>query len=605
MRFSGPLTALLALALATVPAAGAREPGWAPPVVLGPSIGGQGQIAAPAPGRVVASWEGPRDHEGYSDIIVRSLGSATGDAQGTLGPSGGQYRLVSDDAGRALVVWGGATARYSEKNGDAPFSPPGVVREDWSGWTPKAAYGLDGAAVVVVEGWSGGMHRLWAHFRAAGGSFGEAVQVVESEDYIGWYDVAMTAAGEAVVIVAPYDDGYELQAVIGDSGGFSQPEILHPRDHSFWPEDLALDTDAHGNTIVAWAVSAAEVNGMPRERVMAALRPTGQGFGAPSELGLTSGYPRLDLDVGAAGRALITFDHPESGETQLYEVDTRGASFDGPVAVPTGGARVAVGPAGHAILVAHDAIDGYRAFWSEGPGSWSPRRFVMCYREQGHWGYLADVAIDGMGNASILWDQGETGNWLLSRTRFSQPPDELTCDTSFVPPWAFNPPYYGGAPGPQEGLPGSEVLHSVRVPRRQRLSRDGRFRLWLGGVQRTRILIEGFVRLRGSRSRLYIESYRSRIQCPCGLTTLLQLKGEKTQEFARGFRRGGKARLLISATHPNGGISRRRVTVPLRRRRATRRPGGRPSGPRRSRGRRPGRPAASSARPVGRGSPRG
>jgi hypothetical protein len=358
------LFALLAIAgalLAADPAAASvTGPTWQHAVTVAPAGGATvtPQIAVNARGDAAASWSETVNGK----LAVRSATRPAGQAWNTpnpypSGPVVDTPRTGIDDSGQVYSLW---AAPVNQKQ------------------------------------------PLWLAITAPGG----ASAVSKLSDLAAAPDLAVNGHGDAVAAwITRGSNGYLIVAAFRPAGGsFGSPSALTPALPG-GPLQLDVAIDSHGDALVAWNVAGA---------VAAATRPvagdwgSAQALSSPKEVGYS---PRAALD-DAGGATVVWqsnsqkygYDVIEGAEgsvaggfAKLHEIAAEGKNTDPSLAVGADGFAVLTflrDNGGHEVTQAATRT-APGAAWSSA-GSLSPA------------GKNADapaVAVDGAGNALVVWDQ--------------------------------------------------------------------------------------------------------------------------------------------------------------------------------------------------------
>jgi len=270
----------------------------------------------------------------------------------------------------------------------------------------------------------------------ATGPWGAPVTLSGYGEETAWSQVAMNAAGGAVVVWTSGARGV-LRAASRPAGGvFQRPTTLSSAD-AYGPVVAVNDS---GAAIVAWASERGE-----RSRVMAAWRPSAASrflpavaVSAPQARGTSP-----EIALNAAGEAVVTWGQFDGSRLVVQAAFGRpGAPFTAPVAVsgPLGEPtylepQASVDAAGNAIVVweggrgAHGVVEG--AIRPAG-GRFAPPIKLSAGNES----YEPDVATNARGESVLAWK--------------ARAPD----GASFLVRGSLRPP--GGAFGPPIDLSGPE-----------------------------------------------------------------------------------------------------------------------------------------------------
>lgn len=226
--------------------------------------------------------------------------------------------------------------------------------------------------------------------------------------------VAMNGAGDAVVAwQRASGTGFFAQASLRDAGtNFSTPLELGPAGfEELGPPQAAID--GAGTAIVVWQrFDAMSTNTV----VQAAIRPAGGSFGAPVPLSATgSGAVHPQIAMNAAGDAVVAWEHLV-GQTMAVQAVVRpaGGTFSAPVDLSAAGLsgplpRVAIDGAGNATVVwtqAGPAGTTVQVATRPAGGSWAPAADLSPADDAGS----GRVATNGSGETIAVWTQADAAN---------------------------------------------------------------------------------------------------------------------------------------------------------------------------------------------------
>ncbi len=239
--------------------------------------------------------------------------------------------------------------------------------------------------------------------------------------------LAIAPGGEAVAVWNYFDGEHQvLQTASRPPGGSWTAAATIPgtSDSAHEPEIAA---DPSGNATLVWAGSA----GKPV--VAASDRPAGGTFGSPvvlSEAGAQSGNPRLA--IGPTGVATVVW-HRVSGPEDDVQAVTRpaGGTFSSPLDLSEPGdsplyPELATNGAGNTVVVWNGSGSGasrvFNASISIAGGGFSPPREIGPETtEPTH----AQPAIDGFGDATVVWARDNGLNDVIQAVGFDAFPPEL------------------------------------------------------------------------------------------------------------------------------------------------------------------------------------
>jgi hypothetical protein len=421
---AGMLTVALALA---APSA------WAAPAWLAqPDLTASGDnasvpdVAMNGGGDAVVAWQRSSGTDLFAQATLRDAGTNFS-APVQLGPAGlsalGTPQAAIDGAGNAVVVWqqpDGFTlntiVQAAIRPAGGPFGEPVTLSATGTvSVHPQVAVNAAGAAIVAWEHVAGQEVVIQATVRPAGGSFAAAVDVSAAGLQGEPPGVAMDNAGNATVVWTQTSAaGSTAQAATWPAGGpaFSAPVDLSATGEVSSPQ---VATNATGETVAVW--EHVDTN---TRFVQAAIRPAGGGFSPPADLSLFGGdaiAPQVAIDAdGNAVAVWARFD----GATRVVQIGTRPRDgtfgLPGTLSLAGGEARapqVAVSPGGD-IVVAWQRSDGANTIVQ-----------AVARRAGAGFGATADlsaagrdaiepqVGIDADGDAVVAWQRSDGTNTIV------------------------------------------------------------------------------------------------------------------------------------------------------------------------------------------------
>ena len=344
--------------------------------------------------------------------------------------------------GHAAVVWQDYDAtpvnvvgRFRDPGGSFSavdtLSTSGVVAHE-------PAVAVDGAGTVIVVFAEGGVgaDEVKAVVRPPGGTFGEPVTLSQGLEGPGRPEIAMNAAGEAVIAWVRSEGGTTLRAVTRSaSGAFGEPVSLG----TVTSEQVSVAIDADGDARIG-------ARG-PDQRASVATRPAGGGFGALTPVspeGVTTINPHVYM--GAAGHTALTWT-TGPGATGNYAIAPPGGAFGAPDDVGTLAETTAP-------VVDFDASGGGLMAWAKPDGA-DDRIALASFPaggavgeptfvspgDQGAYGISIDIAPSGA--AVVAWRRGNLTDGFLGEAivrgpggAFSEPlrltPEGINADYPFA-----------------------------------------------------------------------------------------------------------------------------------------------------------------------------
>lgn len=346
--------------------------------------------------------------------------AAWGDASELAAANAASPRVAVDAAGNTVVVWLQSDGSRNNvwANRYVPGSGWGTAElvettDNGSVWSVRVAMGADGRAFVVWEQQDGTRWDVWTNRYEVGSGWATAV-LLEADDTGDAQSpsVAVDGAGNAIA-AWQQSDGTRVNIVANryvQGTGWTGAQPVDTTDLGTFAPDVAMD--ASGNALAVWTQS----DGM-RYSIWANRYVAGTGWSgavrleAASELGTRT--PRVA--VNASGNAVVAWqDRPDQVDIRacLYSSAT---GWGTPVALETDntgdavGASVAIDGAGNALVVWQQRINpGYNSAWANkyvvGTG-WGGAEVIET-GDAGH-AYAPSLAMDAAGNAIAVWSQSD------------------------------------------------------------------------------------------------------------------------------------------------------------------------------------------------------
>jgi hypothetical protein len=352
---------------------------------------------------------------------------------------GGSPTLAIDGSGDATVLWvrasgpdetlvqsayrpaGGSWQEPTTVSNAPSIEPEPKLRLDAAG---------DATAVWEATGGAEGRRELESAYRPAGGSWQQPVAVAEAHQST---HLEVDAAGDAFLI---WTQANTIESSYRPSGGsWSVPVALSQAGGDSFAPRIAVD--AAGDATAVWTTR----NGSESE-TETSYRPAGGAWEAPSTLS-NPGEEAADASLAAdpRGDTVVGWARDETPGQNLMIARYRpaGGGWEAPV-----GLGYEDGEAGSPGLAMDDAGD-LMAVWSS--VRVSPPRYATvqsAYRPVGgSWeapvvlsstesnAYPEDIAFDGLGDALVLWVQGNgeaqaIAGALRTAAGIWQPPTEIS-----------------------------------------------------------------------------------------------------------------------------------------------------------------------------------
>jgi PKD domain len=507
--------ALIACAACLVAAPAASAGGWLPPQDL--SAAGRDAtnpaVAMADSGATTAIWEkhNSKDAGFHGEAATREPGQAfSSPAELVGGVTDPQLEMTG--GGQAVAVW------------KRLVNPPGVYMIQDATRPPGGAFGApaDAAempATVIPNGLqmalndNGDVAIAWtrtdpgssveknatfveATVGHAGGAFSEPEHVsppieppIEKTPtefiHLNAFEpsVAIDQAGD-VVVVWSYFDGtnFVIEAATRPAGGvFSAPKVISSSGVDSAEPEVAMD--GSGSAIAVWEeLDSAE------SVVRGSLRPAGGDFEPPddlSESGKSSFGPEIAMTP--AGLATVVWTREETGELSIQTSSRNpGGDFSAPSNVtPTTESSSApidtdlkMNDSGDAVVAWPGRSTGgqnaIRAAVRSGTGAFStPVEVSAASPDFLH----PDVAIDGLGNATVIWNRSNGANSIAQVAGYDASPPEMRglsvpATGTVGVPVAFSAAPFDVWPlastgfnfGDGTGAPGTTGLHAYSVP---------------------------------------------------------------------------------------------------------------------------------------------
>jgi hypothetical protein len=483
---------MIAAALAGSGGAAAAAPSWQRPVnVSAPLVGADSVVVAMnLSGDTVVIWV---DADNAVEAVTRRAGGAFSAPRKVAPAVPGfvvNYPAVAiDEAGNAIAVW-----QTDEDFGDAgsvraavlPASgrfPGPVTLSRRHPFGASVAMNAVGDAIVTwtIETVSGQV--VQAAMRSAGGSFSRPIDLSADGQAASFSDVAMNAAGDAVVAWPRGPLRAQImQAALRPAGGsFSAPINLSAPGQPAAAARVAIDPA--GNAVVVWNRSTTT-----KLVVQAATRAARGAFAMPVDLSSTARDGlEASIAMDAAGGAIATWVHEDfmgldsSGGVQA-SVRLPNDGFSPPVELSDAryGAEwpdLAMNPAGAAIVAwdrgTQDPVydTGVQAAVrpANAPGgSFAAPVNLSVDREKV--AFPPQVAIDNSGNAIAVWASARDGGSLQAAAYqaapFPRPAGVARVAGLRLGPRAFSAARSGPTVKTSSTRGGSHVSYTLSIPAR-------------------------------------------------------------------------------------------------------------------------------------------
>ena len=309
--------------------------------------------------------------------------------------------VVIDDSGNAIVVWSqldgtGVGRVYADRyvagsgwgtpevininNGSGDALGPQIAL-DGSGNAIAVWLQKDGAAIGSIYG------TVYANRYVAGSGWGAPEVIGSGSGNATFPDIAMNKNGDAIAGWGQKDNGTGIISIYANryraGSGWGTATVIENDDTNADEPEIAVDSS--GNAIALWTESDGTNDSVHANRYAA-----GSGWGTAANIGIvTGGVDHQDLAMDKNGNAIAVWDQSDGTVHRIYTN------------------RYAPGAGwGTAITLENEAGDAFR-----------PK-----------------IAIDGSGNAIVVWDQQvgsiaeiwakryTSGSWDVDKTVISNSP---------------------------------------------------------------------------------------------------------------------------------------------------------------------------------------
>ena len=317
-------------------------------------------------------------------------------------------QIAVDSSGNALAVW------YQT---DGTLNNLMANRFDGSNWgaavpietntgnatDPQIAVDASGSAVAVWRQ-SG---NVWSN-RFAGSSWGTA-ELIDTDNADGAQDpqIAVDANGNALAVWVQFEGTRRnIWANHFDGSSWGTATLIETDDanHAYVPQ---IAFDASGNALAVWQQSGSGISGIWSNR----FDGSSWGTAEPVETNevINTFTPRIAVD--ASGKALVVWQHSDSGLRNLWVNHFDGSSWGTPELIETDNTgdawnpRVAFDSNGNALAVWFQPDANYENIWANrfDGSSWGTAELI----ETGNAGdaYDPQIAFDASGKAIAVWYQ--------------------------------------------------------------------------------------------------------------------------------------------------------------------------------------------------------
>lgn len=321
-----------------------------------------------------------------------------------------------------LVVAGTLFAVGASASAAGWLRPVSAPASAWSVDAQDVALDAQGNAVAVWTA-NGSDRKTQAATRPVGGAWSAPVTLSPDGEYDDWDPaVAVGANGDAVAVWSSVrnSSGWTRQIVLSSSreagGQWSEPIALSDTVAIAISYEPDVVVDADGNATAIWSEETGSASA-----VHARTRPKGGEWGPPVELtdSLVTSTPRLAVDPQGDVTAVWNWNVPERGSGTIQSsIRPAGGPWSAePVDVSGDEAAVepqlAVDAHGNAVAVWHRFI-GFdsvvRAAWRVAGSGWGA---AVDLSRGDLRGSLAQVAIDGDGTATAVWESYDASGTVI------------------------------------------------------------------------------------------------------------------------------------------------------------------------------------------------
>jgi hypothetical protein len=356
------------------------------------------------------------------------------------GQNANNAQVAVDGSGNATAVW----QRFNGSN----FIVQSAVRPaggSWSAPVDLSATGQDAEAQQLALDASGNATAVWSRYngtnqfvqsavRPAGGSWSAPVDLSATGQDAFNPQVAVDGSGNATAIwYGTNGTNYIVQSAVHPAGGsWSAPVDLSATGQDASEAQVAVD--GSGNATAVWFRS----NGT-NDIVQSAVRPAGGSWSAPVDLSATgrnAGAPQVAVDT--SGNATAVWQR-HNGTHLIVQSAVRpaGDPWSAPVDLSATGqfaqqARVVVDGSGNATAVwfrSNGTNQIVQSAVRPAGGSWSA---PVDLSATGRDAVSPQVAVDGPGNATAVWDRSNGTNNIVQSAEYRldstapAPPSGLT-----------------------------------------------------------------------------------------------------------------------------------------------------------------------------------
>jgi hypothetical protein len=285
------------------------------------------------------------------------------DADGTLGPGEVLARRVRDakidvaEDGTAIVLY-----RRSDDGIYARTAPGG---DEFGPEERLAAADADVSSIALDAGpagrgavaWESRSGAVFSSQQSSGGRFGPVRKVPNGANPNNSIEVAASAS-ESFVLINGLGDLARVRVAVAPDGGHFAPAEQLPTSHGATGEFGLIDVDASGTATAVWDRFSPR-NGAP-DGLEIATRTAGGSFSTPRPLYRGPSAGLESLDVAADGSALVTFDGIHRRDAYIAAaLRPAGEGFSSPEQVGTTTSRFSVIFSRGAIASGGQAVVGW------------------------------------------------------------------------------------------------------------------------------------------------------------------------------------------------------------------------------------------------------
>lgn len=380
-------------------------------------------FTAAATGVPTPSWQWQVSSDNavsFSNIIGATSASYTTPAT-TLADSGKFFRAVASNASGSINT---NAVTLTVVAGGKAWQSAALIENDDTGNACCAQVGMDASGNLLAV-WVQGSN-IWSARMSAAGVWAApvAVQALPAGSTASEPQLAVAPNGDAMVVwlqraaFSVQDKPWASRYTPG--AGWEAPTLLTPDAVNYQP---AVAIDASGNAMALWRQTDGFFYGITARRHV-----SGAGWQAAVTVNTTSAEdiykPRLGFD--AAGNAIAVWYQLNAGRYSIWSNRfLAGGSWQTAELVETDDASMALDPqiavdaGGNAVAVWEQTAGSYRSIWANRyvAGSGWGTAVVIETNDTGN-ASVPQIAVDGLGNALVVWCQAGSGSLRIEGNRY-------------------------------------------------------------------------------------------------------------------------------------------------------------------------------------------